>query len=294
VQERELAFLTITLKGKRKSTVFGHTAAAIQKLAEQAEETEPWRPMSARTRARNVRVHLVFDAKLAIPEPKFPPVRIHTFDAAERLLAVEAAIPPRLKGEAIDNHLIYVLSETRGRLHDYTRQQDSGLATDAARRVINQLMYSTSVSKYERRPTTLLSQGMVQGGASYDTRDVMGAIRALWPVIDKVSPPPRDCDLRINIMWLVPGPVSAPDFEGLRTGTFFRSKRTLQIQVAVPPKIEAQSIRRYLKGTLIGVSDLARSEAQRRRKAGLSAEAAETAISQLIRRIPRKWHRGSP
>jgi hypothetical protein len=250
--------------------------------------------MSTKTRAKNVRVHLVFDVALGIPEPKFPPVQVRSFNADHGLLEVEAAVPPRLTGERVDNHLIYVLYETRGRLQAYARKENIGLNTDAATRVIGHLIYATSMSKYERRPAMLLTQGMIEGGASFDTREVIAAIRALWPVIDKVSPLPRDRDLGLNLLWLVPGPLSSPDFEGIRTGTFFRSKRVLQVQIAVPPKMEAQNIRRYLRETLVAVSDLARSEAKRRRKASLSAEAAEAAIGQLIRRMPRKWPEGKP
>lgn len=41
----------------------------------------------------------------------------------------------------------------------------------------------------------------------------------------------------IDLVFLMPGSLTAPNFEGLRTGKFSRAKKTLMIQVAVPDRL---------------------------------------------------------
>jgi hypothetical protein len=69
--------------------------------------------------------------------------------------------------------------------------------------------------------------------------------------------------LKVNVVFHVPGSILKPDYEGVRTGSFFRKHGLLVVQVALPeeaPEDPAAHLRRAM------VAAIAEAEAWARRK----------------------------
>lgn len=82
------------------------------------------------------------------------------------------------------------------------------------------------------RPKSL-SVGIIVGGFTAESRIWREALirlsRAVSGLRDHV-----DSELNINVEFQVPGNLLAPDFQGVRTGTFRKADRLLKVQVALP------------------------------------------------------------
>jgi hypothetical protein len=78
-----------------------------------------------------------------------------------------------------------------------------------------------------------LSVGVIVGGFTAESKIWREALtrlsRGVSGVRDQLGP-----ELNINVEFQVPGNLIAPDFQGVRTGTFRKADRLLKIQVAVP------------------------------------------------------------
>ena len=115
--------------------------------------------------------------------------------------------------------------------------------------------------------------------------DVEAALDELFRLRDEACPPLGSEDLRVDLVFDVPGPILPVDYEGVRTGRFSMVEHMLQIQVAVPDEITGPDMPRYLSEVLTQMLELAKAYVKRR-KLPLSTEALERAISELIARLP--------
>lgn len=85
--------------------------------------------------------------------------------------------------------------------------------------------------------------------------------------------------LNLNVVFHVPGEIWAPEFEGMRTGSYSTKDAHLMIQVALPSE-EPDEPLRYLRTCLVEAVEEARRWAQRR-KMDLDLGALERLVSQL-------------
>ncbi|HLB49909.1 MAG TPA: hypothetical protein VJL59_23060 [Anaerolineales bacterium] len=122
------------------------------------------------------------------------------------------------------------------------------------------------------------------GGESQENAEVLAAIRQLWQGKDQMSPTAGSGDLRIDLVFDVPGPILGVDYEGVRTGRFSRALRMLQMQVAVPAGLSGSEIPSFLTEMLARTAAVAKDFIEPR-KTGLSADAVETLIKQLIEQL---------
>lgn len=134
------------------------------------------------------------------------------------------------------------------------------------------------------QPPTLVGVGSIWGGVPAEYPEARALIDEFRRMTREVSLSPGQEDLRITFVFLVPGQLDAPDFEGVRTSSFFRSERAKQIQVAVPSGLDSSHMKRWLAGTLVEAIDLIRRRVKRR-YAPLSTEAAEQAIAELASKL---------
>jgi hypothetical protein len=80
----------------------------------------------------------------------------------------------------------------------------------------------------------MITFGEVYGGPERGTK-VEQAIRRLTRLAEQI--PVSDSGL-LNIVFHVPGSITGPDYQGVRSGTLFRRLKKLQVQIAVPPGLE--------------------------------------------------------
>ena len=131
----------------------------------------------------------------------------------------------------------------------------------------------------------LLYVSMVVGGKTPENARVISAIDELTRTVDELCPAPRPDDLRIDLIFDVPGPILGNDYEGNRNGRFVPQKCLLVVQAAVPAEIEGEDIPNYLKKALADTIGVAKAYAKRR-KLPLSTDALERAVGELIARLP--------
>lgn len=122
------------------------------------------------------------------------------------------------------------------------------------------------------------------GGPPGSYADAETAIDRIFALRNEVSTTPGPDDLRINLLFDLPGPLIPVDYEGIRTGSFWPSDQILQIQVAVPEGLASNEIRRYLTGVLLEAVHLARAYVKRRRLQ-LSVDAFEHAARKLTAKL---------
>lgn len=82
------------------------------------------------------------------------------------------------------------------------------------------------------RPKSL-SVGVIVGGFTAESKTWREALIRLSRSVSGIRDQ-FDSDLNINVEFHVPGHLTSPDFEGIRTGTFRKADRLLKIQVALP------------------------------------------------------------
>jgi hypothetical protein len=108
----------------------------------------------------------------------------------------------------------------------------------------------------------ILSLGAIDGSGpeSYEWRM---AIRVLGRRVDQlrvaVSSP-----LRVNVIYFIPGPTIQIEFEGVRTGSYSRSRQCLIVQAALP-ELPELSHAEVVRALLISSIDAAESFAKRRK-----------------------------
>lgn len=107
-----------------------------------------------------------------------------------------------------------------------------------------------------------LSVGAVGGGPGTDRRWVAAVMELMRNV--KELRASVDSPLAVNVVFQIPGPNLAPEFEGLRSGTFSRKERKLMVQVALDreaPQCPDQEVRSLLKRAVMLAEDFAQKEA---------------------------------
>lgn len=77
------------------------------------------------------------------------------------------------------------------------------------------------------------SIGVIVGGMTRDSKSWEEQIVTLMNDV-KQAREGTTSDLNLNVEFHVPGNILAPEFEGLRTGTFRKRDNLLKVQVAVP------------------------------------------------------------
>ena len=74
-----------------------------------------------------------------------------------------------------------------------------------------------------------------------------------------------ESSLNVNVVFQVPGSILAPDFEGVRTGSFSKKKALLMVQVALPREMPDDAPA-YLRAAMVNAVDAAENWAARRHK----------------------------
>lgn len=75
--------------------------------------------------------------------------------------------------------------------------------------------------------------GTIIGGLTIESRIWRAALMQLSRDISQLREQ-LESELNINVEFHVPGHILAPEFQGIRTGTFRKADRHLKIQVSVP------------------------------------------------------------
>jgi hypothetical protein len=107
-----------------------------------------------------------------------------------------------------------------------------------------------------------LSIGAVVGGQSPSAAKWRASIRALTNAV-AIAAQEIQTPININVIYQVPGHIIKPDFEGVRTGVYSKSKRWLIVQVALPEKAPDDSDA-YVRRTLAAAVDEAERWARKR------------------------------
>ena len=142
----------------------------------------------------------------------------------------------------------------------------------------------TDTKSTKENPTQLLYVSAFLGGQRGSYTEAEAAVDELFRLKEEVCPPPGTADLKIQLIFDIPGPMVPVDYEGVRTGRFSGAKQMLVVQVAVPEGLTGSEIRRYLREALGEMVELAKAYVKRR-KLPLSTEALERAVGELIARL---------
>ncbi|MEV0489524.1 hypothetical protein [Streptomyces atratus] len=120
----------------------------------------------------------------------------------------------------------------------------------------------------EEEPWAPLFIGAVVGGPTAHNRPVSDSIGLLARLADEAPWQPTDEETGVDVVFHVPGPLLAPDYEGTRTGTLSRRERLITMQIAVPADLGTRGERevsRYLADRLVEAVDVARTTVARRK-----------------------------
>jgi hypothetical protein len=98
-----------------------------------------------------------------------------------------------------------------------------------------------------------LSLGSIVGGATTGNRVWRDAIKDLGQGIRNARIDVK-VPLNLNVVFHVPGNMLKPEFVGVRTGIFSKSKSLLMVQVAIPESVPTDPMG-YLKGTVHSAID---------------------------------------
>lgn len=78
-----------------------------------------------------------------------------------------------------------------------------------------------------------ISVGVIVGGVTAESKVWRETVTRLSRDLSGIAGQ-LESDFRINFEFQVPGHITSPDFQGVRTGTFRKADRHLKIQIAVP------------------------------------------------------------
>lgn len=105
----------------------------------------------------------------------------------------------------------------------------------------------TEAGETEEDPT--LSVGVIVGGA-FAAKEWRNAVTQLAERLLEMSDEAASHDaVALNVIYQIPGEVMTPDFEGVRTGRYSKSKARLIVQVALPEEVPddpERVVREYL------------------------------------------------
>ena len=108
-----------------------------------------------------------------------------------------------------------------------------------------------------------LSLGVVVGGTTSANKPWGNSIRDLSIRIDDARKG-VDASLNLNVVFHVPGNMLKPEFVGVRTGRFSKSRALLMVQVAVPEEVPPDPMS-YLKDAVhAAINEAARWAATRK------------------------------
>jgi hypothetical protein len=108
-----------------------------------------------------------------------------------------------------------------------------------------------------------ISLGSIVGGATIVNRPWRDAIKDLGQGIRNARID-VEVPLNLNVVFHVPGNMLKPEFVGVRTGIFSKSKSLLMMQIAIPEGVPTDPMA-YLKGTVQAAIDEAGRWAARRK-----------------------------
>jgi hypothetical protein len=111
--------------------------------------------------------------------------------------------------------------------------------------------------------TSVLSLGSIVGGSTLANKPWDGVIRDLTIRIREARRG-VEAPLNLNVVFHIPGNMLKPEFVGVRTGSFSRSRALLMVQVALPEDAPLEPMI-YLKGTIDAAIDEAAQWAVRRK-----------------------------
>ncbi|GLQ87715.1 hypothetical protein [Dyella flagellata] len=115
----------------------------------------------------------------------------------------------------------------------------------------------------EMEETLVLSLGSIIGGSTLANKPWDDAITDLTNRIEEARRG-VEAPLNLNVVFQAPGNILKPEFAGVRTGRFSKSRALLMVQVAVPEEVPSDPII-YLKNAIHAAIDEAGRWATRRK-----------------------------
>ena len=119
-----------------------------------------------------------------------------------------------------------------------------------------------------------LSIGAINGGGNWKVADAVMAVARRVAEARARHP----ADLSLNVVFHIPGSFLQPDFDGVRLGTVFTTKRAILSQVAVPATLDADDVAVFAFDAVHAAIDLA-AERISKRRLGWDVEALRATAS---------------
>jgi hypothetical protein len=128
--------------------------------------------------------------------------------------------------------------------------------------------------------------GVVEGGEPRNLA-LRRTVARLLEIRDGLNPPASESpgrELRVNVIYNVPGDIWPVRFTGIEKGAFSSRRRLLAVQVAVPGDLRSDDVTSYVSDTLRQAVAIAEAEAERRNLSANAARAlAEASLVELDR-----------
>jgi hypothetical protein len=132
-----------------------------------------------------------------------------------------------------------------------------------------------------------LSIGMTLGGACDENRafsEMTSGVDEAWRIVKEVRKKAGPGDLRVNLVFDVPGRFSAPDYAGVRTGRFSKGHNLLLIMAAVPLPMTHEQEVKFAGDVLQRSRELAHAYIKKKRLA-LGTGALDQTVDAVLARL---------
>ncbi|MFF3290684.1 hypothetical protein [Streptomyces sp. NPDC003023] len=112
--------------------------------------------------------------------------------------------------------------------------------------------------------------GAVVGGPTARNRPLSDGVGLLARLADEAPWTPSEDETGVDVVFHIPGPLMAPDYEGVRSGSLSRRERLIMVQVAVPDEVcdeGPEGVAAHLAARLVEAVDLAVATVAKRKAA---------------------------
>jgi hypothetical protein len=134
----------------------------------------------------------------------------------------------------------------------------------------------------------MISIGAMYGGPELERSLSFRLITSVLDATDECtgsSACERDASPAINVVYCVPGTLSSPDWEGVRSAKFSRKQQLLLVQVAVPSElVGSPALKEFLLGSLQKASEVA-FEFFRRKRLSFPLAEAKSLVERIRERV---------
>ncbi|MFJ2738832.1 hypothetical protein ACIO3O_04110 [Streptomyces sp. NPDC087440] len=112
--------------------------------------------------------------------------------------------------------------------------------------------------------------GAVEGGPTPHPGKLTAGLQEIGRLVDAQPWEHSEDETAIDLVFHIPGSLLKPEYEGIRTGSLWRKRCIMQVQVAVPEELGAEehdAIVRWYARKLVDAVELARTTLPRRKDA---------------------------